>query len=144
MAGSACRFLATRQAFQWGLLLSLTVMVWAGCKQDVNVAADTNAVGIYTLASIDGNKLPYTAKHQGDSPTFKSGTFTINSDGTCGKKWNFSFPSVGDCSRELTATYTRQGSKLAMRWKGAGMATGTVEGDTFTMNDEGLVLAYRK
>jgi hypothetical protein len=31
-----------------------------------------------------------------------------------------------------------------MRWQGAGMTIGSVAGDTFTMNNEGMVLAYRK
>ena len=44
----------------------------------------------------------------------------------------------------LLASYTRQGSKLTMKWEGAGMTTGTAEGDTFTMNNEGMVFAYRK
>jgi hypothetical protein len=47
-------------------------------------------------------------------------------------------------TREVKATYTRQGSKLTMQWEGAGMTTGTVEGDMFTMNNEGMVFSYRK
>jgi len=31
-----------------------------------------------------------------------------------------------------------------MNWQGAGTTIGTVEGDTFTMNNEGMVFAYRK
>jgi hypothetical protein len=31
-----------------------------------------------------------------------------------------------------------------MRWAGAGMTTGTLEGDTFTMNNEGMSFSYHK
>jgi hypothetical protein len=31
-----------------------------------------------------------------------------------------------------------------MRWEGVGMTAGTVEGDTFTLKNEGIVLVYRK
>jgi hypothetical protein len=53
-------------------------------------------------------------------------------------------PPGGDVNRVVKATYTRENSKLTMRWEGAGTTTGTVEGDTFTMNNEGMIFAYRK
>jgi len=120
------------------------VMVWTGCKQDAKVAADTNPVGTYPLVSVDGNKVPCTVQHEGNTLTVKSGTFIINPDGTCSSKVVFSPPSGGDAAREVKATYTRQGSKLTMQWEGAGTTTGTVQGDTFTMNNEGIVFAYHK
>lgn len=130
------------------------LVVWAGCKQDAKVAADTktvgtaavesNPVGTYNLVSVDGKQVPCVLQHEGQSPTVKSGSFIINPDGTCSSKVDFSLPSGGHSSREVKATYTRQGSKLTMQWEGAGLTTGTVEGDTFTMNNEGMIFAYRK
>jgi len=31
-----------------------------------------------------------------------------------------------------------------MQWKGAGITTGTIEGSTFTMNNEGMKFVYKK
>jgi hypothetical protein len=31
-----------------------------------------------------------------------------------------------------------------MQWEGAGTTVGTVEGNDFTMNNEGMVFVYRK
>jgi len=31
-----------------------------------------------------------------------------------------------------------------MQWQGAGVTNGTVEGDTFTMDNEGQIFLYRK
>jgi hypothetical protein len=138
------RRLATRHLLQLCLLPLVTVLLWAGCKQDAKVAADTNPVGTYALVSVDGNKLPYALKHEGATPTIKSGTFAINSDGTCSSKVVFSMPPGGDSSREVKASYTRQGSKLTMQWEGAGSTIGTVEGDTLTMDNEGMIFAYHK
>jgi hypothetical protein len=135
------------------LLPLLMAAVLAGCKQDVKVAAeagdakvaaDINPTGTYALVSVDGKKVPCTLQHEGQSPTVKSGCFIIKADGTCSSKVDFSLPSGGDSSREVNATYTREGSKLTMKWEGAGMTTGTVEGDTFTMNNEGMIFAYHK
>ncbi|MGA2659401.1 MAG: hypothetical protein ABSH34_17995 [Verrucomicrobiota bacterium] len=135
---------ATRHFLQVCWLPMLMVAVWAGCKQEAKVAVDANPVGTYTLVTVDGNKVPCTVQHEGTAPTIKSGTFTINADGTCSSKVVFSMPSGGDSSREVKASYTRQGSKLTMQWEGAGTTTGSVEGDTFTMNNEGMIFAYRK
>jgi hypothetical protein len=135
---------ATRRSFQLCLLSLLTVVLWAGCKPDAKVTVDTNPAGTYALVSVDGNKVPCTLQHEGHTLAVKSGTFLINPDGTCSSKVVFGPPSGGDFSREVKATYTRQGSKLTMYWQGAGMTTGAVEGDAFTMNNEGMVFAYRK
>ncbi len=53
-------------------------------------------------------------------------------------------PSGGDSSREVKATYTHEGGKLTMRWQGAGTTTGTIQENTFTMNNEGMLFEYRK
>ena len=97
--------------------------------------------GTYTLVSINGNRLPFSHP---EGAVIRSGVFTINKDGTCSSKMTFSIPSGADASREVTASYTREGSRLTMTWTGAGTTIGTVEGNTFTMDNEGTVLAYRR
>ena len=142
---------ATRHLLHLCLLPLFMVMVWAGCKQEAKVAADTksvaatgadiNPVGTYALVTVDGNKVPYTAQHEGHTMTINSGSFIINADGTCSSKMSL---AGRDTPIEVKATYTREGPKLTMQWQGAGMTIGTVEGDTFTMNNEGMVFVYRK
>ena len=141
----------TRHLLQLCWLPLFMVLVCAGCKQQAKVAADTktgaataadiNPVGTYTLATVDGNKVPYTVQHEGHAMAIKSGSFIINSDDTCSSKMSL---EGRDAAIEVKATYTREGPKLTMKWQGAGMTIGTVEGDTFTMNNEGMVFVYRK
>jgi hypothetical protein len=48
---------------------------------------------------------------------------------------------------DTTATCRLGGQKLnmlKMQWQGAGQTTGTVEGNTFTMENEVMVFAYKK
>jgi hypothetical protein len=142
---------ATRHLLHWCLLPLFTIMVWAGCRQEAKVAADTktiaataadiNPAGTYALVTVDGNKVPCAVEHEGHKMTIQSGGFIINPDGTCSSKMSL---AGRDTAIEVKATYTREGPKLTMKWQGAGMTTGTVEGDTFTMNNEGMVFAYRK
>jgi hypothetical protein len=134
----------TRPLLQLGLLPLLLMGAFAGCTQKATVAADAGPAGTYTLLSVDGKTVPCTLLHEGASPTVKSGTFVINADGTCSSKILFSLPSGGDASREVKATYTCQGTNLTMKWEGAGTTTGAVQGDSFTMNNEGMIFAYRK
>ncbi len=107
-------------------------------------AAPADIVGTYTLVSINGSPLPYVVTHEPPGVTVTSGAFTINADGTCVSRIAFTMPSGQATSREVGATWTREGSKLTMAWQGAGTTTGTVEGGTFTMENEGQLFAYRR
>ena len=130
------------------LLLALTC---AGCKPDAKAAAETkamaepaadiNPVGVYALVTVDGKQVPCTVQHEGHTMTVNSGSFSINVDGTCSSK--ISLAGMAN-PIEVKATYTREGPKLKMQWQGAGTTLGTVEANTFTMNNEGMVFAYRK
>ena len=127
------------------------LMDWSGSKKEAKVAADTktvtapatdiNPVGTYALTTVDGKKVPCTVQHEGHTMTINSGSFIINADGTCNSRM---FLAGRDAAIEVKATYTREGPKLTMTWQGAGMTIGTIEGDTFTMNNEGMVFVYRK
>jgi hypothetical protein len=126
-------------------LVPLSVIaIAAGCKPDAKIAPGPDPVGTYQLVSVDGKKVPCNVKHDQAELTIKAGTFIIQADGTCISKMAFSVESRGDASREVKATYTRQGSELTMKWEGAGTTVGTVQGSTFTMNNEGMVLVFSK
>ena len=103
-----------------------------------------NPTGVYTLITVDGIKIPGTVSHDGHDLMLYSGVFTINADGTCISKTVFGSPSGEKIDRLVEATYTQEGSKLNMQWIGAGRTTGTIEGDTFTMDNHGMIFVYKK
>jgi hypothetical protein len=108
------------------------------------ISAALFSTGNYTLFSVNGSPLPCTVTHEGVSLTIKTGVFVIKSDGTSTSKITFTLPSKEDFTREVNATYILEGTKLTMKWEGAGTTIGNVEGNTFTMNNEGMVFVYRK
>ena len=120
-----------------GLLLS-------ACKQESNVATGSNPTGVYALVSVGGNNVPASVSHDGVALQVRSGTFTLKADGTCSTRTIFVPPSGSATTNEVSATYTKDGSKLTMQWQGAGTTTGTIEGNTFTMENEGMVFVYRR
>lgn len=124
-------------------LLAVGLLLY-GCKPDASVVQSADPTGLYSLVSVNGSQVPATIDHDGTALKVNSGTITINADGTCSTKTVFVPPSGTEVSREVSAIYTREGSKLTMQWKGAGATTGTIEGNTFTMNNEGMLFVYRK
>jgi hypothetical protein len=125
------------------LLAGLLLLVSTGCKKETPVAA-VDPAGVYNLISVDGNNLPCSLTHEGVSPTIKSGVFTISTNGSCSSLIHFSVPGRGDTSREVKARYTLNGAGLTMQWEGAGMTKGQINGSSFTMTNEGMILSYRK
>ena len=135
--------LNTKNALQLIVLLTAGLLLSA-CKQETKVTAGADPTGVYSLVSVNGNKVPASVSHEGATLQVRSGSFTIKADGTCGTKTVFVPPSGQEATREVNATYTREGSKLTMQWQGAGTTTGTIEGNSFTMDNEGMVLVYKK
>jgi hypothetical protein len=127
-----------------GLLSVLLVLALTGCKNETRATADPNPAGVYTLVSVDGQNVPCNVKHEGAALSIKSGVFTITADGGCRSLITFSVPERGDMSREVKATYTQGSAELTMQWEGAGITKGQVNGNQFTMTNEGMVLSYRK
>ena len=134
----------SKSARRWlalSLLSLFMLLAWAACNPNQNAAVSDSPSGIYVLVTVDGTKVPCTVQHEGHAVPIQSGTFIINADGTCSSKMLLS----GQTSAiAVEATYTQEGSKLTMRWAGAGMTVGTVRGTTFTMTNEGMILVYEK
>ena len=141
---SADREPVTRHYLAWCMLSMVLALACTGCRGKAKVTEQINPAGVYTLMNVDGKDVPCTVSHQGHSLNIKSGVFTINSDGTCTSRVVVTSPRGDENSREVKATYTLSGSTLTMKWQRAGVTTGRVKGESFTMNNEGMVFAYRR
>jgi hypothetical protein len=130
-------------ALQLGFLLAAALLLCA-CKPEAKVATAVDPTGVYALVSVNGSTVPSSISHEGTALQVRSGTFTIKADGTCSTKTVFVPPSGSEVARDVSATYTKEGSKLTMQWTGAGTTTGTIEGNTFTMDNEGMLFVYKK
>jgi hypothetical protein len=134
---------------QQNILLKLCFVLAAGlvmsaCTKQESALKDADFAGGYALVSVNANPVPAKITHEGAALQVRTGSFTINADGTCSTKTVFVPPSGTEVAREVSATYTKEGSKLTMQWKGAGKTVGTIQGNTFTMDNEGMVFVYRK
>ncbi|MBN1435618.1 MAG: hypothetical protein JW936_00960 [Sedimentisphaerales bacterium] len=126
------------------LVLLASAALLTSC-QTPSMPVDENLTGTYTLVSVDGYEVPAVVTHGDTDIRVESGRFDINPDYTCRSTTLFGRASSTDLiTREVDATYTLQGSTLHMQWQGAGRTIGTVEDNTFTMNNEGMVFVYEK
>lgn len=119
-------------------------LVMSACTKQQIASNDADPTGVYVLVSVNGYRMPASISHEGVTLQVRSGTFTINADGTCSTSTVLVPPSGTEVAREVTATYTKDGSRLTMQWKGAGKTVGTIKDNTFTMDNEGMVFVYRK
>ena len=123
-------------------LVLLLLGLWLpACKQ---VSGPSDVTGTYLLVTIDGRELPYTPAHQGGAPQVVSSTLTLDAGGTFRMSMSYATTPGNSISRDFGGTYTQEGTVLSMLWKGAGKTTATLEGSTLTLNNEGILFAYRK
>ena len=104
-----------------GLPLLLLAMASAGCRQVEPVAADIDPLGVFALVSIDGKAVPCDLAHGGMSVPVRGGVFTIRADGTCISEMSLTAPGGRDVVVTRSATFTRQGPTLTMKWEGFGV-----------------------
>jgi len=126
------------------ICLILVQFVVFACNKRQVVHNGAGFVGVYILISVNDERVPASISHDGVTLEVRSGTFTINADGTCSSRTVFVPPTGTEVVREVDAKYTKDDSKLTMQWEGAGSTVGTIQGNTFTMVNEGMVFVYRK
>lgn len=126
----------------WALLLA--VFGLTACKPIANPATPADVSGTYTLTTVAGKSLPTTPPHKGGAPEVTSGSITLNADGSFVGAMSYRLPDGKTMNRDFTGSYQQAGARLTLQWKGAGTTSGIVETNTFTMNNEGVLFAYRK
>ena len=118
----------------------------SGCSEDAN-PTETKTLdytGIYNLITIDGNNLPYTPSHEGNTLQVQSSTFILNTDAAFEMTMTYKRQSGEIFNQDFSGTYTLNNYTFTFHWQGAGKNTAALEGDSFTMNNEGLLFLYRK
>ena len=127
-----------------GALAVGMVLVMVGCKPARVASHQAVPAGVYTLVSVDGSPVPAKVTHGGHAMEVRSGALTFEAGNACATRTAFALTGGKEIVREVQATYTRSGAHLKMKWKGAGTTTGTLEGETFTLENEGMKFVYRR
>lgn len=118
--------------------LALAVTLLAACGD--STGPDTSAVaGTWTLQTANGQSLPTDLVENGTEFTLISGTLILGSDGTCTN--NFVTDVAGSVT--LDCTFTLNGTAFTYTEPGD-VVSGTVSGNTMTLNNDGNTLVYTR
>jgi len=126
-----------------GVLFVLGLCLSA-CNRAAKTARVSDHTGTYRLVTINGNDLPYTPPHEGGAPQVLSSTLTLHADGTFSMTMGYGTTPGDTVTRDFGGTYVREDSVFHFQWKGAGRTPATLEGNTLTIDNEGILFAYRK
>lgn len=138
------RELKTPRSIALLVLASVFMIGITGCRRSEGSQANIDPSGVYHLLAVDSKAVPCNLTHEGASITVKSGSLTIHPNGTCVSLTTFSVAGHPEINREVKATYTVNGAELTLKWERAGTTKGKVDGDTFTMNNEGMIFSYQQ
>jgi len=128
-------------AFSWIPILGIFLVA---CQDKDGHTMAAGLAGEYLLLSVNGQAVPASVSHGGVDLQVLSGYLHLRADGTCSSRTVFVPPGSGEIVRDVDATFTADGSTVTLQWQGAGTTTGTVDGDTFTMDNEGMIFVYRQ
>ena len=123
-------------------LLMIAAVSLAACQAGMQGVDGDDINDIYYLSKVDGSPVPGTVSHDGVAMEVHSGVFMISADGTCFSRTRFVSPGGEEVTREVRARYVLKDSRLVMTWEGAGVTEGTVDGDSFVMDNHGMIFEY--
>ena len=126
------------------LFAGLSLCALPGSLQAADEADTPDPAGSYTLVRVDGKQVPASVLHGKATLRIQSGTFTITDTGSCVSKIRFVAPNGTEVMREVKASYKQSGAELNMQWEGAGKTVGEIDGDRFTMVNEGMKFEFEK
>lgn len=124
------------------LIFLSSILLLSACGK---AGTSNSYLGTYDLVNIDGNPLPYTPPHEGGAPEILSSTLTLNEDGTFQMSMTYGTTPGNSISRDFTGTYSiLDDGTLRFIWEGAGITPGTLDKNTVTVNNEGILFVYEK
>jgi len=125
-------------------LLVACLTGFTGCGGRPAGNLDPAIAGEYKLLSVNRRPVPVSVRKEGEVVQVLSGSLHLRTDGTCRSRLVLA-PGAGlQVNREVRATCSFDGSRLTLQWEEGGSAGGSIRGDTITLNNEGLILYYRK
>ncbi len=115
--------------------------------------AQKSIAGMYQLVTVDGHAIPFTPVHPdappnaGPGPEVLASTMIMRPDGSFVMAMSYRLPPGREPlfrAMPLTGRWTGEGGAYVGNWDGAGRTPLTLSGDTLTMNNEGMLFAYKK
>jgi len=129
----------------WQILMTMAFAWVCGCGGDPASPSPDAELGNYSLVSLDGRVVPTSIGEAGGEVEILSSILILST----GRKLRMTTtfrpsPGATPVSNEVTGSYTMQGNAFTFSYSNGGGNTGTLNGDTLQMPNEGVVWLYRK
>jgi hypothetical protein len=133
----------------WRFVVALTIAAACGCGKDTKEPTKgptTSAeVGTYALVSLNGGAVPTSISEGGTQVEVISGILTLSAGGTVRISTTFRIsPGAEPVTNVVNGTYSMQEKTLSFSYNNGGRNTGTLNGDTLQMLNEGVVWLYQR
>ena len=129
--------------------LALTAVAACGGGDGPTGNNQNAVVGTYTLQTVNGSALPSTvALGPGESVTLRSGSVTLNADGSCTHRHDVAYTADGTTISDNTTfvcTYEVDGNTVVTTDADDGaQVTAVYSNGSLTTTNQGITLVYRK
>ena len=131
-------------------VIVIATLFLASCNASAPVPTSASldmpeVAGTYTLATVDGHAVPYAPMHGGQqAPEVAGGSLTLNTDGTFSSEMRFTNPEIRVMGGSSKGNFVLERDEYVLSWEGAGKTLVQIDGDTLTMNNEGMLFVYKK
>ena len=130
------------------LTLALPIIVLCGCSKSSSSGATgvtAAEVGVYSLQSLNSAPLPTSISEGGVPVEVTAGTLTLSAGNGLQISTTFrQTPGASPQTRVVSGKYQLTGTSLAFTYTNGGANSGTLNGTTIQMTNEGIVWAYRR
>ena len=128
------------------ILMTLVLAAAAACG-DNSTGLGASVEGTYTLRTINGTALPYTVQSGTTTVRVIDDVITLNLNGTYSEightQTTFNGVTTTDTGTD-TGTYTTAGTAITLRSNDGTSISGTVNGGTLTIVDQGLAAVFTR
>ena len=133
----------------WRFVVALMIAAVCGCGKETtkpNTGPTTGAEGgTYTLLSLNGSALPASISEGSTQVEVTSGTLTLGAGRTVRMSTTFrTGPGAAPVTNEVSGTYSMRGNTLTFSYTNGGGNTGTLNGNTLQMLNEGVVWLFQR
>ena len=129
----------------WRLAVALMIAAVCGCGKGTTEPTTGGEIGTYVLVSLNGRAVPTSISEGSTQIEVISGTLTLGAGGTVQAGTTFRpSPEAAPVTNEVSGTYSMQGNTLTFSYTNGGRNTGTLNGNTLQMLNEGVVWLFQR
>jgi hypothetical protein len=129
----------------WRIVFAVTLACMCGCSSDTAGPNAGAELGTYSLVLLDMQGLPASIMEGGQEVEVLSSSLILSTGRRLRMTTTFRpSPGATPVSNEVTGSYTLKGNDFTFTYNNGGRNSGTLNGNTIQMLNEGVVWLFQK